>query len=191
MSEHPHQFQSDAWVDDVLEFWFGQLSPKQWFTVEAAVDFAIRERFKPLLDATAERVGAGDLGGSADRVLATVIVLDQFPRNVYRAEARQFAYDPLALGVAREAIARGVDQEIAPERRLFVYLPFEHSEDLEDQACAVRLIAALGNAEWTRFAEVHRDIIARFGEFPHRNALLGRKTTDEEAEFLAKEGRGF
>lgn len=191
MSEHPHQFLPDAWVDDVLEFWFGQLSPKQWFTVDAAVDFAIRERFKPLLDATAERLGAGDLGGAADRVLATVIVLDQFPRNVYRGEALQFAYDPLALSVAREAIAKGVDQVIAPERRLFVYRPFEHSEDLDDQACAVRLISALGNADWTRFAEVHRDIIVRFGEFPHRNALLGRKTTDEEAAFLATEGRGF
>lgn len=191
MSEHPHQFEPEAWVDDVLEMWFGQLSPAQWFKSDPALDFALRERFIPLLDAVMERVTAGDTGGSPDRVLATIIVLDQFPRNMFRGTSRAFAYDHLAREVTRRALREGVDAKLPPERRLFVYLPLEHSEDTDDQADAVRLVSALGNEGWTGYAEAHRDIVARFGRFPHRNAACGRPTTDEEAEFLNEPGSSF
>jgi uncharacterized protein (DUF924 family) len=117
-------------------------------------------------------------------VLATVIVLDQFSRNLHRDDARAFAADPQARTLARRALELGVDRGLAPAERLFLYLPFEHSEDLADQQLAVQLVTGLGDAGWTRYAEAHRDIIARFGRFPHRNAVLGRATTPEEEAFL-------
>jgi uncharacterized protein (DUF924 family) len=122
---------------------------------------------------------------SPEQALATVIVLDQFPRNMFRGSPRAFAADPLALGVAREAVARGIDTRVGPiERRVFFYLPFEHSEDLADQNRSVELMRTLGDPEFDKYADAHRVIIERFGRFPHRNAVLGRISTPEEIAFL-------
>jgi uncharacterized protein (DUF924 family) len=125
----------------------------------------------------AEVHGAGELQ-------AAVIVLDQFSRNLFRNSARAFAADPLARKLAARAIEQGVDAALPPEQRIFLYLPFEHSEDRADQARAVALTNALGNENWTRYALAHQALIERFGRFPHRNAVLGRESTPEELEVL-------
>ena len=118
--------------------------------------------------------------------LAAVIVLDQFPRNMFRDSARAFAGDPMARHIAREAVDRGFDAGLKDEQRLFLYLPFEHSEDREDQALSCELIGSIGNDYWTKYAQAHKEIIDRFGRFPHRNAVLGRTST--RAETRAAEG---
>lgn len=179
-----------AWVSDVLQFWFEELGRKAWFVKDEAIDAACRERFAPLIDEiNAQPVG--DSVTSPEHALASVIVLDQFTRNVYRGMPRAFAYDELARGIARLAIAVGLDQRIPAEQRIFLYLPFEHSEALADQYRSVELISALGDEEFTRYAGAHRDVIERFGRFPHRNAILDRPSTPEEAAFLAQPGSSF
>ena len=179
-----------AWVTDVLRFWFDELDRKAWFVKDAAVDAQIRDRFAPLIDPlAAEPVDAAVT--SADRALATVIVLDQFPRNVFRGTPRAFATDRQALAVAKAAIDRGLDQKLPADRRVFLYLPFEHSEDLADQDRCVELTAALGDEEYARYAVLHRDVIKRFGRFPHRNVMLGRTPTLEEIKFLKEPGSSF
>ena len=179
-----------AWVADVLRFWFDELDRKAWFVKDAAVDAQIRDRFAPLIDQlAAEPVDAAVT--SADRALATVIVLDQFPRNVFRGTPRAFATDRQALAVAKAAIDRGLDQQLPADRRVFLYLPFEHSEDLADQERCVELTAALGDEEYARYAVLHRDVIKRFGRFPHRNVMLGRTPTLEEIKFLKEPGSSF
>jgi uncharacterized protein (DUF924 family) len=174
-----------AWVAEVLDFWFGELGPRQWFAQDAALDESIRARFGALhahlLATQAREVEL--FGGRAAR--AAVIVLDQFSRNLYRGSAQAFAGDDLARQLAREAIACGEDAKLSAEERLFLYLPFEHSEELADQELAVHLVEQLENGEWTRYALAHRDLIARFGRFPHRNAALGRDSTPEELEAMA------
>ena len=179
-----------AWVDDVLSFWFGELDRDAWFRKSEATDALIRER----LGRTHEQVAALPVDAamsSARRALATVVVLDQFSRNLFRGTPRAFTSDAKAREVARSAIARGFDQGFDIHGRSFLYMPFEHSEDLADQELAVSLLRALGDAEYTRYAIAHRDIIARFGRFPHRNAVLGRASTPEEAEFLRHPGSSF
>jgi uncharacterized protein (DUF924 family) len=178
------------WVDDVLSFWFEELGRKAWFVKDAAVDAQIRDRFLPLTETLSARP-AHEAVSSADRALAAVIALDQFPRNVFRATARAFATDALALDIAKAAIERGLDQHLPTDRRVFLYLPFEHSEDLADQERSVELTAALGDEEYARYAVLHRDVIKRFGRFPHRNAMLGRTPTLEEIKFLKKPGSSF
>ena len=180
-----------AWVSEVLDFWFGELGPRQWFARDAALDEAIRARFGALhahLLAT-RAVEVERLGARATR--AAVIVLDQFSRNLHRGSALAFAGDAIARELARAAIARGEDAALPANERLFLYLPFEHSEDPDDQELSVRLQEQLGNAEWIRYAIAHRDLIARFGRFPHRNAALGRDSTPEEAAALARPGNSF
>ncbi|HZW76596.1 MAG TPA: DUF924 family protein [Caldimonas sp.] len=166
---------------DVLAFWRAA-GPDKWFTRDAAFDDAIRTRFL----ATCETAAAGALawGGTAEGALALLIVLDQFPRNIFRGSARAFAADPLAREVATRAIARGFDREVPLAERSFFYLPFEHSESLADQERCVALNRASGDADALKWAELHADIIRRFGRFPHRNAMLGRATTPEEQAFL-------
>ena len=167
---------------EVLAFWRAA-GPKKWFAKDDAFDAAIRDRF--LL--TYEAAAIGELGhweASAEGALALVIVLDQFPRNIFRGSARTFAADPLARAVADRAIARGYDEQIPPSERTFFYLPFEHSEDPADQERCVALHRAAGDAEGLKWAELHADIIRRFGRFPHRNKLLGRSTTPDEQAFL-------
>jgi len=171
---------------DVLAFWRAA-GPDRWFEKDDAFDAAIRETFLPLY----ERAAAGGLASwedTAEGALALLIVLDQFPRNMFRGSARAFAADPLARAVAGRAIARGFDAAVPKQERLFFYLPFEHSEDPADQDRCCALFRALGDAELLKWAEMHADIIRRFGRFPHRNALLGRATTPEERAFLDQGG---
>ena len=171
----------------VLAFW-REAGPDKWFTKNSGFDAEIIRRFRPTYEAAA----AGDLTAwqdSPDGALALVIVLDQFPRNMFRGNARTYAADPLAREVARRVIARGFDQRFEPKERNFFYLPFSHSELLADQERCVELARASGDADNLKWAEHHVDIIRRFGRFPHRNALLGRATTAEEQTFL--DGDGF
>lgn len=171
------------WVAEVLSFWFGELTPADWFAKSDALDATIRLRFAALH----ARLVAGQaptLEATPRMLLATVVVLDQFSRNLHRGDARAFAADPQARTLARRALDTGADRALSPAERLFLYLPFEHSEDRADQALAVRLISQLGDPGWTRYAEAHRDIIERFGRFPHRNEVLGRASSDEELALL-------
>ena len=169
----------------VLAFWRAA-GPDKWFEKDAGFDAEIHRRFH----ATYEAAAAGKLAWDEDAqgALALVIVLDQFPRNIFRDSARAFAIDPLAREVASRAIARGFDQLVSTAERMFFYLPFEHSEKLADQERGVALNRATGDAEATKWAEHHADIIRRFGRFPHRNAMLGRATTAEEQAFLDSGG---
>jgi len=177
-------------IADVLTFWYEECTPEDWFKKDAAFDAALRERFGALHDRAA--AGACDSwADSADGALALVLVLDQFSRNLYRDDPRAFAQDEKALGVARSAIAAGFDQEQPHDRRHFLYIPFEHSEILADQEEGVAHFERHGDAETLRYAIAHRDIIQRFGRFPHRNACLGRTSTDEETAFLKTPGSSF
>jgi uncharacterized protein (DUF924 family) len=176
----------------VLEFWFDPTLDsaqrnKRWFGKDPAFDAEIRRRFL----AWYEEGAAGRLDTwerSVRECLALVILLDQFPRNMFRGEARAFAADAKARDAARALLPRA--DELSPDERLFAWLPFEHSESLLDQDLACELIAPLG-AELLRYAERHREIILRFGRFPHRNAILRRVSTPEEQEFLKQPGSGF
>jgi uncharacterized protein (DUF924 family) len=176
----------------VLEFWFDPALDsarrnKRWFGKDLAFDAEIRRRFLALY----EQGAAGRLdawSGSVRECLALVIVLDQFPRNMFRGEARAFAADAKARDAARALLPRA--DELSPDEQLFAWLPFEHSESLDDQNLACDLIAPLGE-ELLRYAERHREIVERFGRFPHRNAILGRASTPEEMEFLKQPGSGF
>jgi len=181
---------SEEWIGDVLGFWFRELGRAGWFRKDTSVDSEIRRRFLLLYEVLATWP-ADDALVSAERALATVIVLDQFPRNIFRDSAQAFATDALALQVARGAIACGYDKTLAPEQRVFLYLPFEHSEDKADQARAVELIATLGDEEFARYALAHKAVIDRFGRFPHRNAVLARASTPDEEVFLKEPGSSF
>lgn len=173
-------------VTDVVSFWH-EAGPDRWFEKDTDFDKEIRERFFDTYEAAA----AGKLSHweqSAQSALALLILLDQFPRNMFRDDARAFATDPLARAVAAGAIVRGFDSQVPEELRKFFYLPFEHSEDLADQERCIALNKAAGNVENLKWAEIHADIIRRFGRFPHRNAALGRATTSEEKDFLDSGG---
>jgi len=167
---------------DVLVFWRAA-GPDKWFEKNDAFDAEIRARF---LDTYAV-AAAGRLAvweHDAESALALVIVLDQFPRNMFRGDARTYTADPLARAVTERAIARAFDQRFPPAERRFFYLPFEHSENLADQERGVALCRAAGDEEGVKYAEIHADIIRRFGRFPHRNHVLGRATTAAEQAFL-------
>jgi len=186
---------------DVIEFWFGEpgsvergLPRKAWFAKSDAFDAQIGDRFSEDIEAAA----AGRLDAWQDTplaALALVILLDQFPRNVFRGTPRAFATDSRALAVARRIVERGFDMAYVPVERAFAYLPFEHAEDLETQREALALFAKLppcsSSASYLDYARRHHDVIARFGRFPHRNEILGRASTPEEIEFLAQPGSGF
>ena len=180
-----NEFEDLATPQTVLAFWRAA-GPDKWFEKDAGFDAEIRRCFP----ATYEAAAAGKLAwdGDAQGALALLIVLDQFPRNIFRDSARAFATDPLAREVASRAIARGFDQLVSTAERMFFYLPFEHSEKLADQERGVALNRATGDADAIKWAELHADIIRRFGRFPHRNAVLGRTTTVEEQAFLDSGG---
>jgi uncharacterized protein (DUF924 family) len=175
---------------DVVAFWL-EAGPRKWFAKDDAFDNSIRQRFEAL-HRRASTGALADWAETAEGALALLILLDQFPRNLYRSSAHAFATDPLAYAIARRAIERGFDQKSAPELRPFFYLPFEHSERIEDQDRSVELCAALKDAVGDKstydWAVIHRDIIRRFGRFPHRNGALGRVTTPEEQAFLDEGG---
>lgn len=180
-------------AQEILQFWFGEppLQPRQrWFAKDAAFDALIRERFGALIEAALR----GDLDGwqaDARPALARLLLLDQFTRNVFRDTPRAFAGDALALAGARAMVDAGQDQALAPLQRVFVYLPFEHAEDLAAQTQGLRLFEALSRCDaavpdFEFWARKHHVIIERFGRFPHRNAVLGRESTAEETEFLTQ-----
>ena len=171
----------------VLAFW-RKAGPKRWFAKSAAFDRQIRAQFLPTYRAAAARA-LSHWEREPANTLALAIVLDQFPRNMFRRSARAFAADLLARQVARRAIAKGFDRRIARGERQFLYLPFEHSESMADQQRCVALFRATGTAESLKWAQLHADIIRRFGRFPHRNAALGRISTAKERAFL--KGGGF
>jgi uncharacterized protein (DUF924 family) len=176
--------------EEVFTFWFKELTRKDWFEKNEALDEAMRRHFA----ATHLSLARGELDAwrtSPENRLAAVIVLDQLSRNLYRGTPLAFATDWLALREARLAIEAGSDMVVLPEQRGFFYLPFEHSETLADQDRSVELFALLGDAEYLDYAERHRAVIREFGRFPHRNALLGRESTAAELEYLAKPGAGF
>ena len=176
-----------AGAAEIVAFW-RDAGPDKWFEKNDAFDADIRRRFLP----THEAAAAGKLANweeTAEGSLALLILLDQFPRNMFRGQARAFATDPLALAVTAKAIIRGFDAQAPKEMRGFFYLPFEHSENLTDQEHGIALYKAAGDADGLKWANVHADIIRRFGRFPHRNAALGRTTTPEEQAFL--DGGGF
>lgn len=173
---------------DILRFWFEE-HPKDWFVKNPSFDAQIRSRFLALHEVAV----AGQLAHWADEPasgLALIILLDQFPRNMFRGQARAFAADPLARAAARVILQRGWDKEMPRSEQLFAYLPFEHSESLEDQDLSCHLMKDF-DAEQLHYAIRHREIIQRFGRFPHRNGLLGRENTAAETEFLAQPGSGF
>lgn len=176
---------------DIVRFW-REAGAEAWFKKNAAFDAAVRERFEAAHHAAAR--GEHDAWSrAAEGSLALLLLLDQFPRNLYRGSAHAFATDSLARRIARQAISAGHDRAVEAPLRPFFYLPFYHSEDLADQTLGVDLCEALeretGDADTANWARDHRDIIARFGRFPHRNQCLGRDTTPEEQAFL--DGGGF
>ena len=179
-------------ASDVLRFWFGDggdygVEHKRWFQKDAAFDAQVRERFLGLHDELARN---RDWLDAPHDCLARIVVLDQFPRNMFRGTPRAFATDGLALAAARHAITSGYDRNWLRVEKIFGYLPFEHSESLADQERACELMRPLGD-ELYHYALRHHEIIARFGRFPHRNAILGRPSTPAESEFLKQPGSGF
>lgn len=171
-----------TWVDGVLRFWFEDLSEVDWFNKSDDVDAQIRNRFGALHEGLVTK-GADDVSTRC-ALLAAVIVIDQFSRNLFRGDPGAYAADPIARRLAMRAIKQGFDKTLTGQQRLFLYLPFQHSEDAADQRLSVNLIKALGHEEWEKDAVEHKEIIDRFGRFPHRNAALARQSTPEEIEFL-------
>ncbi|MGE0594908.1 MAG: DUF924 family protein [Hyphomonadaceae bacterium] len=170
---------------DVIAFWLNA-GPRAWFAKDDAFDAQCRAFEAAHHDAA--RRALDQWAEHAEGALALVLLLDQFPRNLYRGSGHAFATDGLALHFAKTAIESSFDLAVDPTLRVFFYLPFEHAEDLATQERAVFLIEGLDNAEFTKYAIVHRDIIARFSRFPHRNAALGRTTTADEQGFLDSGG---
>ena len=188
-------------ADEVLDFWFGREGEDDhgefrdaWFRKDPAFDEEVRERFGGLY----ERAAAGELDGwreDARSCLALVICLDQFPRNMFRGDGHTHATDAKALETAKYAVERALDRELPPLQRMFLYMPFMHSENLEEQERSVELFERLaekpGAPDVTSYAVGHKEIVERFGRFPHRNEILGRQTTPEEAEFLKGPNSSF
>lgn len=176
----------DSAAADVRDFWFG-LSTQRQFAKDDALDAEIAARFGALRD----HVAANDAQGWRDdphHLLAAVILLDQFTRNLFRGQAAAFAADPLARSLTEQAIVAGWDRALSPPERVFLYMPLMHAEDAEGQARSVAMFDALGLAENAKFAHDHADVFARFGRFPSRNAALGRESTEEERAYLAAGG---
>jgi len=195
-------------TEEILDFWFGSLletglpdadHSRLWFGKDARVDAHIRARFQSLV--LTEGQHSVLKTDDTHMALARVVLLDQFPRNIWRGQAQAFAFDPQALAQALDALDRGLDRQLPEVARAFIYLPLEHAEDLELQKRCVGLFRAMAEqapeklkaacASYLDYAERHRDIIARFGRFPHRNAILGRASTPEEVDFLKQPGSGF
>ena len=179
--------QSD-WAAQVIHYWFEELRPEAWFRKEERVDTAILERFGALHDEVA-RIRPEQLATPLE-CLAAVIVLDQFSRNMLRGSPRAFATDMLALSIAQHAIAAGLDQQLDRQQRWFLYMPFQHSEDRTVQARSIELFTQLDDRENLGYAQRHKEVIDRFGRFPHRNEVLGRVSTPDELQFIATH-RGF
>jgi uncharacterized protein (DUF924 family) len=175
------------WTDAVLDFWFEETKPELWFAKNAQLDERIRGRFLQTYEQV--RNGVPD-SASARASLAAVIVLDQFPRNLFRDSPQAFATDAQALSIAQRIIASGLDKQLPESQRAFLYMPFQHSEDRAVQARSIELFASLADEEKLSYAKRHKDVVDRFGRFPHRNVVLGRQSSETEREFL-KTSPGF
>lgn len=174
----------------IIDFWFAQLSPEQWWAKDPAFDRMIETRFGTLL----KQAAACELFTWRDSALgrlAEIIVLDQFSRNIHRDQAQSFAQDALALALAQEAVRGGMDAALNPSQKAFLYLPYMHSESALIHEQAVRLFDQPGLEYNLDFEHQHKRIIDRFGRYPHRNAILGRRSTDEELAFLEQPGSSF
>ncbi|NOH28584.1 DUF924 family protein [Vibrio mediterranei] len=175
---------------DVLDFWFGELTPADWFSGDEALDSLIEQRFLALHN----KAALGELytwRQSPQGRLAEIIVLDQFSRNLYRGKPQSFLSDPMALVLAQEAVALGEDMKLSEEQRSFLYMPYMHSESLVVHEEAVRLFKQSGLENNLDFEYRHKVIIERFGRYPHRNKILGRQSSEEEREFLTQPGSSF
>lgn len=175
---------------DVIDFWFTELEPNQWWNKNNELDSMIKNRFGSLLN----NAKAGELFQWRDTALgslAEIIILDQFSRNIYRDKPESFICDPIALVLAQSAISKGFDNELPEAQRAFLYMPFMHSESNIIHVEAVKLFEALGNKNNVDFEYRHKDIIDRFGRYPHRNEILGRQSTTDEVEFLKQPNSGF
>lgn len=172
--------------NEVIAFW-REAGAAKWFARDDAFDAEFRQRFESAHFAAARGEYEAWME-SGEGALALQILLDQFPRNCFRGTAHSYATDGLARHYAQRAVEAGLDRDVEASLRVFCYMAFEHSESLPHQDQAVSLISALGDAELLRYAELHRDVIRRFGRFPHRNAALGRETTHEERDYLANGG---
>jgi len=175
---------------EILKFWFEEIEPAQWWKKDENLDRMITERFSEIHQRVA-RCELFEWRMMARGRLAEIIVLDQFSRNMFRGSPLSFAYDPLALALAQEAIAAGADKSLNQAERSFLYMPFMHSESLKIHEIAVELFRQNGNPNNLDFEFRHKAIIERFGRYPHRNAILGRVSTEEEIEFLKQPGSGF
>jgi uncharacterized protein (DUF924 family) len=169
--------QSD-WRRDVLTYWFG-LRPDQWWTSDPLLDEDVRQRFLALWELKRQLPAESFVADPLTAVAGTIL-FDQFPRNMFRGHADQYSTDHLALAIAKEAVARGLDDGLSRDERCFLYMPFQHSEKLSDQKRSVQLFTALGDDHYAGFARKHHDVIERFGRFPHRNAILGRASRPDE-----------
>jgi uncharacterized protein (DUF924 family) len=173
-----------TWAAAVLDFWFGEVGEQGWFQAGQTLDARVETRFRELHD----RLARGEVVprlDSAREVLATIVALDQFSRHLYRSSPQAYACDARARQLTRHLVAAGLDATFTAPERLFAYMPLQHSEDRADQAESVRLFEAIGNLQWTAFAVAHRNVVERFGRFPHRNEVLGRVSTPEEREAVA------
>jgi uncharacterized protein (DUF924 family) len=176
--------------NDIIQFWFSPETRPHWFVASDAFDARVRERFGAL----SERARAGELDDWAktpEGSFALILLLDQVPRNIHRRTAQAFRSDGKALELAKGALAAGFHMSVDEDKRLFLYLPLQHAEDMAAQEEAVALVEALGDEEHTDYAIRHRDIIRRFGRFPHRDAQLGRTSTEAEIEFLKQPDSSF
>ncbi|MCO5063586.1 MAG: DUF924 domain-containing protein [Rhizobiaceae bacterium] len=171
------------WSAAILQFWFGELTPEDWFEGGKELDERIRGRFSELCEEL-----ASDMPGEAMKepkaALAAIIALDQFPRNMYRGTARAFATDHMALELAHNALERGFDRDMTTKERMFLALPLMHSEKLPDQQKCVSVFEGIGNEEALKYAIEHREIVEKFGRFPHRNRALGRDSSEAEKSFM-------
>ncbi len=176
----------------IVNFWFNEISPKQWWVKSTEFDQLIRDRFLPVYEQTRDGQHLQWLN-SAQSCLARIIVLDQFPRNMFREKPESFQTDELALAASKHAINSGFDSEKPSNHKAFLYMPFIHSEALEDQVKAIELFTAAGSelTDNLKFSERHKTIIEQFGRFPHRNQILGRASSQAELEFLKQPGSRF
>nr|WP_315205401.1 DUF924 family protein [uncultured Albidiferax sp.] len=177
-------------AQDILTFWFTELTPQQHFAKDAALDDRIRQRFAATLEAAA-RCELFAWRATPEGRLAEILVLDQFSRNLYRDTPQAFAQDPLALALAQELVANGLDASLTPTQRTFAYMPYMHSESRAIHAQSIALFTQLGIERQLDFALRHQAIVERFGRYPHRNAVLGRSSSADEVAFLGQPGSSF
>ncbi|WP_030540377.1 DUF924 family protein [Sphingobium sp. DC-2] len=184
-----HDAVTADWAASLLDFWFNQVGEQGWWRHDPALDRRCAARFGSLWEEK-QALASEEFLERADDALAAVILFDQLPRNMFRGTAKAYATDPLARDIARGAIAHGYDIQIGGAGRLFFYMPFQHSEDAEDQALSLTLFEGAGDEKSLDFARQHHAVIERFGRFPHRNAALGRETLPEEQDVVRK-GSGW